>query len=155
VLVGLVLAAAALTFFVVAVVLLLGTLQNELLLWETTLVLTIGAALSLFTGTVQRRRAGAAFRRWHSQLDKDDRARKRAEAALLEHEQFLQSVLNHNPCDVFWKAQRGVYFGCNAHNARDLGRASPAAVVGRTDHDLLPCKADDDFYVRCDREVTK
>jgi two-component system, cell cycle sensor histidine kinase and response regulator CckA len=86
-------------------------------------------------------------------MARDITDRKRAEEALLEQRQVLQSVLSHIPCAVFWKDRRGVYLGCNDQSARDLGMASPAGVIGKTDLDMPVTKEEADFYIRCDRQV--
>jgi PAS domain S-box-containing protein len=68
--------------------------------------------------------------------------RLRAEAALREREQLLQTVLAHIPCGVFWKDLSGRYLGCNEQAARDLGLASAGAAVGRTGADGPPLPGD-------------
>ena len=79
--------------------------------------------------------------------------RRRAEEALRQREAVLRDVLTHIPLAVFWKDRQGVYLGCNEQLARDLGMASPAEVVGKTDDDLPTTRAEAAAYRRCDREV--
>jgi PAS domain S-box-containing protein len=86
-------------------------------------------------------------------VTRDVTERKRAERALREQQAILENVIANIPCAVFWKDTRGVYLGCNAQSARDLGMASPADVVGKTDRDMPVTEAEADSYVRCDREV--
>jgi PAS domain S-box-containing protein len=78
---------------------------------------------------------------------------KGAERKLQEQRAFLEQLIAHIPCAVFWKDHRSVFLGCNEQCAHDLGLSSPADVVGRTDHDLPTEQHAADFYVRCDREV--
>jgi PAS domain S-box-containing protein len=133
-------------------------------LWRASVGFVAGAALSLASVVVERRRANSAARRSREELETcvavrtEELARTNAslrlsEERVREQQEFLQNVLNHIPCAVFWKDSEGLYLGSNGVNARDLGKGSAAEVVGRTDHQLLPCKDDADFYVRCDREV--
>ena len=79
--------------------------------------------------------------------------RREAERERQEQRTFLEQLIAHIPCAVFWKDRDCVYLGCNVQSARDLGLSSPAEVVGRTDRDLQPDPDEADFYVRCDREV--
>jgi PAS domain S-box-containing protein len=66
---------------------------------------------------------------------------------------LAQDVLAHLPLAVFWKDRHGVYQGCNERLARDLGLASPAEVVGKTD-DALPIPREEaEASRRSDREV--
>ncbi|MBC8075235.1 MAG: PAS domain-containing protein [Chloroflexales bacterium] len=50
---------------------------------------------------------------------------------------FLQSVCDTLPYAIYWKDRDLVYQGCNQRFAADLGLATPALVVGKTD-DALP-----------------
>jgi PAS domain S-box-containing protein len=43
--------------------------------------------------------------------------------------------------------------GCNEQLARDLGKASPLEVIGKTDYDMPFTREQADSYVHCDREV--
>src|SRR4051794_7529532 len=70
-----------------------------------------------------------------------------------DHRTILDTIITHIPCAVFWKDKNGVYLGCNAKSAQDLGMPSPADVVGQTDYDMPFTKEEADFYVECDRRV--
>jgi PAS domain S-box-containing protein len=49
---------------------------------------------------------------------------------------LLQTIVECIPVRAFWKDRDSRYLGCNTAFARDAGVASPAEVIGRTDHDL-------------------
>jgi PAS domain S-box-containing protein len=83
----------------------------------------------------------------------DISARKEAEQALRGQQAILQNIIAHFPAAVFWKDLQSRYLGCNERMARHLGRASPADVIGKTDHDLPFTRDQADFYVRCDQDV--
>ena len=78
--------------------------------------------------------------------------RRRAEAALREHEELLANVIAHIPGGVFWKDRRSVYLGCNDLAARNAG-STPTAIVGKTDLELGFDTAEAEFYRECDRRV--
>ncbi len=63
--------------------------------------------------------------------------RMKAEEALQESRQMLQSVLDTIPVRVFWKDKKSVYLGCNHIFARDAGLASPDEIVGKNDFELV------------------
>jgi PAS domain S-box-containing protein len=63
-------------------------------------------------------------------------ARLRAEAALRESRQMLQSVLDTIPARVFWKDRESRFLGCNQPFARDAGFLSPADLIGRDDYQM-------------------
>ncbi|MCI0681544.1 MAG: PAS domain S-box protein [Gemmataceae bacterium] len=79
--------------------------------------------------------------------------RLQAERALREQQALLENIIAHIPGAVFWKDRNGVYLGCNDNNARDLGRKSPAEVIGLTDFDMPFSRAEAEFYRDCDRKV--
>lgn len=58
------------------------------------------------------------------------------ELELRRHRELLQSIVTHIPYAVFWKDVNGVYLGCNAAFAEQMGLSSPQEVIGRTDRDL-------------------
>ncbi len=62
--------------------------------------------------------------------------RKRAQEALRESQQVLESTLNALPASVFWKDRNLVYRGCNAAFARDAGFSDPAEVIGKDDYQM-------------------
>ena len=49
---------------------------------------------------------------------------------------LLQTIVESIPVRAFWKDRGSRYLGCNTAFARDAGCATPAEVIGRTDHDL-------------------
>ncbi|MEM1309256.1 MAG: PAS domain S-box protein, partial [Cyanobacteria bacterium P01_H01_bin.153] len=84
-------------------------------------------------------------------LDISDR--KQAENALWKSQQLLQRIVDSVPQAIFWKDCRSVYLGCNQNFADYAGLISPAAVVGKTDHDLPWLPEEAALYRRIDHEV--
>ncbi len=84
---------------------------------------------------------------------RDVTAQRGAERALRESRHMLQAILDSIPIRVFWKDRNFVYLGCNRTFAEDAGLASPADVVGKTDHDLPWTKEEATWYRRCDKRV--
>jgi len=64
---------------------------------------------------------------------RDVSARQRAEAALVESRNLLQSIIDTAPMRVFWKDSELRYLGCNPAFAADAGFATPAEIVGKDD----------------------
>lgn len=81
----------------------------------------------------------------------DVSARRESEEHLRKTEEMLEHVLDSVPQSVFWKDRDGVYLGCNHSFARAVGQEHPASVVGKTDYDLTPGRAD--AYHADDRKV--
>lgn len=76
------------------------------------------------------------------------------EQALRSREAFLQLVLDSIPQPVFWKDRQSRYLGCNQAFAALMGMSNPAAIIGKTDHDLAIFSPDDAaYYQTCDRLV--
>ncbi|MFM7438967.1 MAG: PAS domain-containing protein, partial [Snowella sp.] len=71
---------------------------------------------------------------WSSVQDISDR--KQSEKALLESQQFLQTVLDSFPLAIFWKNRESVMGGCNQFFAQISELDSPEAVVGKTNFDF-------------------
>jgi len=63
--------------------------------------------------------------------------RMKAEEALQESRQMLQTVLDTIPVRVFWKDKKSVYLGCNHIFARDAGLTSPDEIIGKNDFDMV------------------
>ncbi len=78
---------------------------------------------------------------------------KRAERAMEERDQLLQTIIAHIPCAVFWKDRDSVYLGCNDEIARTHGFDSPESMIGKSDRDLPIDPTDAEFYRACDRQV--
>ncbi len=66
----------------------------------------------------------------------DITARRAAADALQQSHELLMRVINAVPARVFWKDTDLRYLGCNAAFAGDAGADSPAAVIGKRDHEL-------------------
>ncbi len=66
---------------------------------------------------------------------------KKKETALLQQQDrlrlSLEQIFNVMPGNVYWKNEQGEYLGCNDNLARVLGLASPKAIVGKKDVDLM------------------
>lgn len=80
-------------------------------------------------------------------------ARKRAEEALRQSRQMLQSVLDHFPGVVFWKDLASVYLGCNRAFAQGAGLSEAEEIVGKTDFDLPWATTEAEKYRADDRDV--
>ena len=58
---------------------------------------------------------------------------KRAETALFDSRNLLQSIIDTVPARVFWKDQELRYLGCNPAFAGDAGMRLPADLIGKDD----------------------
>jgi PAS domain S-box-containing protein len=67
---------------------------------------------------------------------RDITGRRRAEQALQESQQMLQSVLDAIPVRVFWKDLDSNFLGCNRPFALDAGLQSPEEIIGKNDFEL-------------------
>jgi len=65
---------------------------------------------------------------------------------------LLQTIVESIPVRAFWKDRASRYLGCNTAFARDAGVASPAELIGRTDHDL-GWREQAELYRADDRQV--
>ncbi|MFP4009586.1 MAG: PAS domain S-box protein, partial [Spirulinaceae cyanobacterium] len=83
----------------------------------------------------------------------DATARKQAEAALREKEQYLRLILDNIPQQVFWKDTQSVFQGCNSNWAKAKGLSHPGEIVGKTDEDLLGDPYSAALFRRQDREI--
>ncbi|PZV26087.1 MAG: hypothetical protein DCF12_11315 [Snowella sp.] len=88
---------------------------------------------------------------WSSVQDISDR--KQSEKALLESQQFLQTVLDSFPLAIFWKNRESVLLGCNQFFARISELDSPEAVVGKTNFDFSYTEAEAQSYLLDDQQV--
>jgi PAS domain S-box-containing protein len=88
---------------------------------------------------------------WSSVQDISDR--KQSEKALLESQQFLQTVLDSFPLAIFWKNRESVLLGCNQFFARISEIDSPEAVVGKTNFDFSYTEAEAQSYLLDDQQV--
>jgi PAS domain S-box-containing protein len=67
---------------------------------------------------------------------RDITEQKRAEEAVRESQQMLQTVMDNVPQSIFWKDRDLVYLGCNQNFADDAGKGSPEEIIGKTDYDM-------------------
>jgi two-component system cell cycle sensor histidine kinase/response regulator CckA len=78
--------------------------------------------------------------------------RRRAQEALRESREFLNTILNSIPVRVFWKDRNLVYLGCNSTFARDAGFERPEDIVGKDDY-AMSWREQAEFYRADDRGV--
>jgi PAS domain S-box-containing protein len=78
----------------------------------------------------------ATLAEMNEQLTREIEERRKAEQALQEWQQMLQSVLDNIPVRVFWKNLDSTYLGCNRPFALDAGLPSPEEIIGRNDFDM-------------------
>ncbi|MDG4595316.1 MAG: PAS domain S-box protein, partial [Candidatus Contendobacter sp.] len=83
---------------------------------------------------------------------RDITERKRAEEALRQSRNLLQTVLDTIPACVFWKDHDLRYLGCNQAFARDAGANSTSELIGRDDYQLA-WREQADLYRSDDRQV--
>ena len=85
--------------------------------------------------------------------DTDITGRKRAEEALHDSQQMLQTVLDTIPVAVFWKDRNLRYLGGNRTWLNAVGSKSSEAVIGKSDYDLPWEKTQADSFREDDRRV--
>ncbi|SRR5579883_703652 len=66
---------------------------------------------------------------------------------------LLEMVLDGMPQCVFWKDLNSVYLGCNRRWAEIVGFGDPAAIAGKTDHDLPWAEGEADCYRAHDQQL--
>lgn len=79
--------------------------------------------------------------------------KQQATLALLESRQVLQQVIDTVPAAIFWKDCDSRYLGCNRAFANTAGEDDAAALVGKSDYDLIWKKEESDWFVDCDRRI--
>lgn len=70
----------------------------------------------------------------------------------LKDKELLKLVLDNIPQYIFWKNRDSVYLGCNQRWAEMAG-VNPEQVVGLTDADLPWTPEQQEWYLKCDRQV--
>lgn len=63
--------------------------------------------------------------------------RKRAEAALAEERELLDTLIENIPMNVYFKDQESRFVMANTATALKMGRKSVAEILGKTDHDFF------------------
>ena len=99
---------------------------------------------------LERQRANSALEQLNQALEVKVAERT---AELQEREQFLQTVLDTFPLNVFWKDRNSVYLGCNRNFLENAGVASLTDIQGKTDDDLPWSQAEATAYRADDRQV--
>lgn len=79
-------------------------------------------------------------------------ARSKAEEALSESYNLLNSIINSLPTRIFWKDKNLTYMGCNTVFANDAGKESPQEMIGKNDHEMT-WKDQADIYNADDKNV--
>jgi PAS domain S-box-containing protein len=81
------------------------------------------------------------------------RSQEASEELLRLNRDMLARILDTIPQAVFWKDRQSVCLGCNRVFAETFGFASPDDVVGKSDFELFPSRADAEAYRADDHEV--
>jgi PAS domain-containing protein len=69
-------------------------------------------------------------------LEREVRSLRNVEQTLRETKDFLETLINHIPNQVFWKNEKLEYMGCNRHFSRVVGLDDSECIVGMTDYDF-------------------
>lgn len=91
----------------------------------------------------------------HRSSVRDISDRKRAEEALLDQRDLLDTIISHIPSGIYWKNRDFVYEGCNRAFAVTAGMSEPAEIVGKTDYELPWEKEQTDGFRACDERVMR
>jgi PAS domain S-box-containing protein len=81
-------------------------------------------------------KATAYLAEMNEKLTREIEERRKAELALQESRQMLQSVLDTIPVRVFWKDLDSNYLGCNRPFALDAGLQGPEQIIGKSDFEM-------------------
>lgn len=68
--------------------------------------------------------------------DTDITAWQKAEDAIVESRNLLNTIIDTIPIRVFWKSKSLHYLGCNTLFARDAGLNEPTNVIGKNDYEM-------------------
>ena len=71
----------------------------------------------------------------------------------MKAQDYLDNVLQHIPCYIYWKDKNSVYVGCNELFASVAGLKSPEEIVGKTDYDLAWGKTEAELFRKSDQEA--
>lgn len=102
-------------------------------------------------GVVERNAAGLPIR--ITGMNADITHRVVAENRLKESQQFLQTVFDSFPLNIFWKDSQGITLGCNQQFCQSLGFSSPEEVIGKTAYELSFTQEEADRFWADDQEV--
>jgi two-component system, OmpR family, aerobic respiration control sensor histidine kinase ArcB len=68
---------------------------------------------------------------------------------------YLDNIISHIPCYIYWKDKNSVYLGCNQGFAKAAGFNSPTDIIGKTDYDFAWGKTEARLFRQGDKEVLK
>lgn len=86
-------------------------------------------------------------------LEKEAVRLKQAEKTLKDREEFLQTVINNIPHQIFWKDKNLDYLGCNRRFATVVGLDDPRRILGMTDYDFNRDSTHAESYRNWDRQI--
>lgn len=84
--------------------------------------------------------------------DTDITAWQKAEDAIIESRNLLNTIIDTIPIRVFWKSKTLRYLGCNTLFAHDVGLESPQELIGKDDYQMT-WAPQADLYREDDRSV--
>ncbi|MEM6252013.1 MAG: EAL domain-containing protein [Cyanobacteria bacterium P01_D01_bin.156] len=99
---------------------------------------------------LERQRANLALEKLNHALELKVTERT---AELQEREQFLQTVLDTFPLQIFWKDRNSIYLGGNRNFFACMGVSSLADIQGRTDYEFSRTVEDAELLRESDRQV--
>lgn len=66
---------------------------------------------------------------------------------------YLDNILTHIPCFIYWKDKQSRYLGCNENFAQVAGLSSADDIVGKSDFDLVWGKSQAELFRHSDQSV--
>ena len=114
--------------------------------------ITAAVALIRLSPHLSSLRTPAEFEAAYAEIEREIESRTKAEAALVQEESLLRSLMEHVPASIFVKDVEGRFVLSNKHYARELGASHPDEVVGRTSFDFNEQSGAEE-YARVDREI--
>jgi PAS domain S-box-containing protein len=79
--------------------------------------------------------------------------RQNIEHQLRQSQQMLNLIMDTIPHHIFWKDINSRFLGCNRNFAQMVGMENPAAIIGKTDFDLIPNQEIAEFYRAYDAAI--
>ena len=87
-------------------------------------------------------------------LVEDITERKKAEAALAQERNLLNSLVTNIPDHIYFKDRAGKFIKVNATQAKAFGLRDPAEAVGRTDSEFFPAAEAREYYADDQKVMT-